>query len=673
MPYSLFYRRRPLRMISYGVSPYTEMARWILDRLAVLYREQSHVPMLHFLLVQTTDELPGLVLPEGLLVNAREVLEYYNSRSAPAEKLIPSPDQEARALMDRFYWKTGMAARQWAYFYMLPNREGTLRCWQQGAPFWEKVASSIFFPVMRGVMDKGLQLTPAAAQTSLQEIDDCCQMIEKRLSDGRRYLMGDRLTAVDIVFASLLGPAILPDGYGGPLPTLDECPPAMRAEVLRLRETAAGRFVSRLYREDRGRPARDEMKPARGVGAFFSRLQNVITGDARVLRFAFWLLRKFRPVLVAGKTTVVTLHADVVDVLERDQEFTISQINGARMDGAHAPFILGWDRSPRFDREIGILQRMIGPSDLVTLRQIVARNAEGLIDAARANKHIDVVGGLSRVVPTRVVSEFFGTPGPNEQTMMRWMRVLFWQMFLNRSNDPAVNSASAIYADHLRDYLAALIRERKQALAGGPTDRDDMVTRLLRMQSEAGDSLDDDGVRRNISGLIVGAVDTTSAAVAQAIDQLLDRPGELALASEAARAGDDETVSKYVFEALRFNPQAPGLLRFCAQGAVIGKETKRETTVPAGSTVLLGTISAMFDPEAFADPRTLRIDRDSAGYVHFGHGMHLCYGRAINMVQIPEIARALLRVNGLRRTWGSKGRLAYDGPFPDRLVVEFDS
>ena len=45
----------------------------------------------------------------------------------------------------------------------------------------------------------------------------------------------------------------------------------------------------------------------------------------------------------------------------------------------------------------------------------------------------------------------------------------------------------------------------------------------------------------------------------------------------------------------------------------------------------------------------------------------------INNIQMPEIATALFRLPGLRRASGSAGRLVYEGPFPDRLVVTFDA
>ena len=94
---------------------------------------------------------------------------------------------------------------------------------------------------------------------------------------------------------------------------------------------------------------------------------------------------------------------------------------------------------------------------------------------------------------------------------------------------------AAEYASQLRDYLAGLIATRKSDLS---LERKDFLTRLLRLQTAPGDSLDDDGVRRNLSGIIVGAVDTTSAALAQAIDVLLSRRKDLERATRAAKADD---------------------------------------------------------------------------------------------------------------------------------------
>jgi cytochrome P450 len=80
----------------------------------------------------------------------------------------------------------------------------------------------------------------------------------------------------------------------------------------------------------------------------------------------------------------------------------------------------------------------------------------------------------------------------------------------------------------------------------------------------------------------------------------------------------------------------------------------------------------MFDPEVFASPNEFNGKRETE-YLHFGYGMHACFGKAINGVQIPELVAALLRLPNLRRAPGSAGQVLYDGPFPNRLVLEFDS
>jgi cytochrome P450 len=79
----------------------------------------------------------------------------------------------------------------------------------------------------------------------------------------------------------------------------------------------------------------------------------------------------------------------------------------------------------------------------------------------------------------------------------------------------------------------------------------------------------------------------------------------------------------------------------------------------------------MFDASAFPQPGRVVAGRPLDGYLHFGHGMHTCFGLHINSVQIPELVAALLRLPGLRRAPGREGRIAYDGPFPEHLVVAF--
>src|SRR6185503_2750227 len=128
-----------------------------------------------------------------------------------------------------------------------------------------------------------------------------------------------------------------------------------------------------------------------------------------------------------------------------------------------------------------------------------------------------------------------------------------------------------------------------------------------------------------------------------ALDELLKRPAELAKAQDAARAGDDATLAQYIFEALRFHPNNPGVFRVAAEEYVVGKGQLHATTIPAGTSVLAATQSAMFDDRVVESPNKFKIGRPAYNYMHWGVGIHTCFGQYINQAQIPGILKPLLQ------------------------------
>ncbi|HMS83565.1 MAG TPA: cytochrome P450 [Nitrospira sp.] len=385
------------------------------------------------------------------------------------------------------------------------------------------------------------------------------------------------------------------------------------------------------------------------------------------------LLRRLAPILMFGQRVIVSRHADVVDALARDTEFTISEINAERTNRDNGPFVLSMDRSQQHDREKKLLNSVMNREDAHRIRAIVISHVQKCLDRVRTRDWIDVVNDLTRRVPLGVVSEYFGVPGPDDTVMLRWMRTLFHDLFLNLTNDQKVAQKAVASFEEMRPYLLGWIARRKAEIAANPGQtNDDVLTRMIHCQRQPGmEWLDDDCVRRNISGLIVGAVDTTSTAATKVIDQLLRRPNELAEARQAARAGDEATLGRYVWEALRFNPHNPIIIRHGQPGAVLGQGTSGRHKLSGGQMVYLGTFSAMFDPIVFPDPNCFRTDRDPTRYLHFSAGLHACQGRYVSGIQIPLIVAGMLRLADAHRAPGWDGRIAYDGPFPDRMILKF--
>jgi len=397
-----------------------------------------------------------------------------------------------------------------------------------------------------------------------------------------------------------------------------------------------------------------------------------LLGKPGLIRPLFDTLRKHDPILVVPKLAVVSLYPDVLEVLDNEAVFSVVPIYAKKMEATTGDFVLGMDDTPQYKRETGWMRQATKPDDLKTIGKLVNQWSADLVAAAAGQGRLDVVAGLSRVVPTRLVGTYFGAPGPDDATTMRWMRTIFREIFLNLGNDPEMAQAADVSAKELNAYLDSVIAQRKAEIAAGKPSPDDFLTRLVRLQATSPE-IADEAIRRMVGGTIVGTVDTNSKAIAQAVDQLLDRPTELQAAHDAAQADNDDLVARYVFEALRFNPQNPFLLRQCEQDYTVAAGTDRAKKIPKGDLVLVGTESAMFDPAKFPDPDSFRIDRPAESYIHFGHGIHTCFGKYIATLLIPTVAKHLLKLNNLRRESGDEGKLRNDGAFPDHLVVRFDA
>ena len=117
---------------------------------------------------------------------------------------------------------------------------------------------------------------------------------------------------------------------------------------------------------------------------------------------------------------------------------------------------------------------------------------------------------------------------------------------------------------------------------------------------------------------------------------------------------------------------APVLLRVATDDVTIARGTRRATRIPKGSTVIVGFASAMMDKRHVPEPHIFDAGRQDSDYVHFGHGLHECFGRFMNEATLHRILKPLLERKNLQRASGSEGHLQKNGIFSERLVVTFE-
>jgi glutathione S-transferase len=243
-------------LITIPLSHYCEKARWALDRSGIEYREQAHAPLIHRLVMKRGDKgtVPVLVHLGQRLLASTDILVHVDKETGGGLLYPRDADQrrEVDALVARFDQELGPHTRRWAYEQLLPRTALLSRVWRQGVPWGEALCVPLLLPLARPLVRRAYRITRESAARSLERVRAVFAEVDTRLRDGRRFLVGDAFSAADLTFATLAAPMVFPLGCRAAYPSIEEVPAAMREEALRLRQTASGLFVQRLYRDERG-------------------------------------------------------------------------------------------------------------------------------------------------------------------------------------------------------------------------------------------------------------------------------------------------------------------------------------------------------------------------------------------------------------------------------------
>jgi cytochrome P450 len=405
--------------------------------------------------------------------------------------------------------------------------------------------------------------------------------------------------------------------------------------------------------------SREVLRPEkRGLGGLLQRM--MFAG----MPYVFTFLRRWSPVTKLGSMYLTSRHDDVREVFATDPAFGVPYKPKLDIIMGGQPFFLGMGDTPEYRHDTDAMRKVVRRDDLPMLGRQVEAMAEGIVAAAPGR--IEVVDTLVRRVTFSVLSDYFGVPDPPGGDLRVWGTRLFEFQFVGSMSDKALRAEVDQIAPALRTHIQNEISRRR-----ADPGKDDVLSRSLAEQKAGTSGFSDDQIRTALMGFIVGGPPQPPMVVPQAMEQLLRRPEALAGAQAAARAGDDDLLWRYVQEAMRFDPLAPGLPRDVLADWTVARGTRHQRTIPAGSTVLAAFASAMKDPRRVADPQRFDIDRPASDYIHFGYGLHQCFGIHINRATLHMMLKPLLKQPNLRRARGKAGRLHKNGPFAASLTVDF--
>lgn len=383
--------------------------------------------------------------------------------------------------------------------------------------------------------------------------------------------------------------------------------------------------------------------------------------------WALGLLRRWWPIARIGPILLVTRNDDVREVLERQDVFQTPFGPEMKEMAGGSNFVLGMQDGQDYRRMKSAILTAFPPDEVeAVVRPIAARHSRDIV--LRAAPGFDCVSELLNVVPVRICRDYFGMAIEDETEFADWSVALSSLFFADPFGNPATRELAVVAADRMR----RLIDHSIQAARAPDAPTETPIARLVAMHDRDPVALPLSDIHAIMMGMMTGFAPTNLLAAGNALDVVLTRREARDSVEEAVSAGDDALLSRAILEAMRFKPINIGPTRYAHRDAVIAEGTPRRRLVRAGTTVMAGTWSAMFDPDAVADPWSFDTNRPARDYLVFGHGIHWCIGSAIATVQIAEAFRAIFRLDNVRRASGRAGRLARRGAFPESLAIDFD-
>lgn len=277
-------------------------------------------------------------------------------------------------------------------------------------------------------------------------------------------------------------------------------------------------------------------------------------------------------------------------------------------------------------RRRGPISRTFAFKLMDAMRPKAAALATALVAERRGAGPIDFVNEIAAQVPARIIADILGIPQTDLPVFMRWIQDTAEALgFVDVSRREAIEAS-------LRDfniYVEGLLEDRRK------NPREDFLTEYVAATAAAGD-MSEGEIRTQVLGLILAGSDTTRGSLCMTFARLLQHPAQW-----AALCADPDGLKKGAAEeGLRYEPIVSGIPRVVTEPFELDG-----VALQAGQLASVSLLSALRDPEVYADPESFNIHRTDHPRWHpvFGAGAHRCAGEALAKAEMEETLAAIAK------------------------------
>ncbi|HKV40668.1 MAG TPA: cytochrome P450 [Blastocatellia bacterium] len=272
--------------------------------------------------------------------------------------------------------------------------------------------------------------------------------------------------------------------------------------------------------------------------------------------------------------------------------------------------------------------------DLKKLDLETSRHADELLDNLASRESFDFVRDFADPFTLGTISRLVGVE-PSAQDE-EWARM---NDDLDRSMDSSLVPDSEEAGLDARARFSALV---ESWLRAGSTDG--IVGYIVQHQDEVGVSREI--LVNSLRAFWHAGFEVPSRFLGNAVATLLKHPGAIDTMHRA------RTIDSAVNELVRYAGPVHALSRACTRDVQLGDQLIRN-----GQIVIALIAAGNRDPEQFADPEELRLDRDPNQHLGFGRGAHSCLGAQVARIEARiALSKLAQRFPKMRATAESKQR-----------------
>lgn len=291
---------------------------------------------------------------------------------------------------------------------------------------------------------------------------------------------------------------------------------------------------------------------------------------------------------------------------------------------------------PEHDRDRRMMTRHFfgppeSPNHISDLEPDIRRIVADLLDRMRGKTRIDVVDEFAYPLPVTLICKILGVPQEAEPRFHAWIQAAMDALDfgpeaaseeMRRRREDGRRSVA-----ELKQFIAGLLEQYAERPGPG------MLSAMVHDRGPDG-RMSEGVLVSNAVLLLFAGHETTVNLIAHSVLTLLRHPEAL----EELRRRPDLIVPA-VEELLRFESS----VQFWHSRSAVEDIEIAGTTIPAGARIFLVYGAANRDPQRFANPDQLDLQRPDNQHLGFSQGIHFCFGAPLARLEVQVAVDEFVR------------------------------